>query len=120
MNNIDPFNRKEISSEFPYDEIDGEKPDVSDIERAAEMLTLVLQFLAAGRRISDIGTRALTMIFLVRPDLLEFEKLEDVAKYSGKGVGRQAIHNIAQEFKTLTGFSSIMGSEAKSQSKRLA
>lgn len=117
-NKTDPFNRKELGTEFPYHEIDGEETPMTESQRAAELLTLILQFLSAGSRVSDVGTRALTLIYLVRPDLLSFKKLEDVAKYSGKGVGRQAIHNLAQEFKNLTGFSSIMGSDAKSKSKK--
>jgi hypothetical protein len=114
----DRFNHQETSTPFPYHELDDEEKTETDpsMSEAVRMLSLIMDFIGGGNTLSDMGMRFLVVQYVTRPDIYDFKKIDDLAAYSPKGVGRAAVHRLIQNFESLTGFKSILSMEKDSHS----
>ena len=116
----DQFNREEISTPFPYDDLDRIEQPPTPMDEAVRMLALIMDYIGGGKTTADKGMRFLVVQYVTRPEVYGFNKLEDLAAHSPNGIKRAAAHRLVQDFERLTGFKSILSSEKMSQAKMQA
>jgi hypothetical protein len=73
-------------------------------EMAAEVVGRVLIWMAESSTLDERGLRSTVALYCVRPDLIEGASLEKLGQLSGRS--RQAMHQLAQDFRATTGLRS--------------
>lgn len=68
---------------------------------ALEVVCRLFIWMAEGASLQDRGLRATVALYCVRPDLIDQATLEEVGDLSGRT--KQAVHQLAESFRTTTG-----------------
>ena len=71
---------------------------------ALEVVCRLLIWLAEGDSLEERGVRATVALYCIRPDLITEETLEEIGEVSGRS--KQAVHQLADSFRTTTGLRS--------------
>ena len=69
---------------------------------ALEVICRLFIWMAEGSTLEERGLRATVALYCVRPDLINQATLEEIGDLSGRS--RQAVHQLAESFRTTTGF----------------
>ena len=68
---------------------------------ALEVVCRLLIFMAEGPSLEERGVRATVALWCVRPDLIDEATLEEIGHLAGRS--RQAVHQMADNFRATTG-----------------
>ncbi len=71
---------------------------------ALEVICRLFIWVAEGTTLEERGLRGTVALYCVRPDLIDQATLEEVGNVSGRS--RQAVHQLADSFRTTTGLTS--------------
>ena len=71
---------------------------------ASEVIRHLLLWMADGRTVEERGLRASVALYCIRPDLLDGVTLDHIGAQAG--CSRQAVHKLANSFRSATGLSS--------------
>jgi hypothetical protein len=71
---------------------------------ASEVIRHLLLWMADGRTVEERGLRASVALYCIRPDLVDGVTLDQIGVQAG--CTRQAVHKLANSFRSVTGLSS--------------
>lgn len=71
---------------------------------ASEVIRHLLLWMADGRTVEERGLRASVALYCIRPDLVDGVTLDQIGAQAG--CSRQAVHKLANSFRSVTGLSS--------------
>jgi len=77
-----------------------EEPD--EIQQLADGLGRILAYLTQTRTLNGMGKRCWAMAYVLRPDLLDGQTLEDIGRQNG--VTKQSIEHYVREFRMTFGY----------------